>query len=51
MYIYIASNKPMNKNTDIYLVDTFGETKSFLKLSKIAFMGKSINAFGRTKST
>ena len=41
-----TSNKPVNIDTDIYLVDTFGETKSFLKLSKIAFMGKSIFAQG-----
>tara|TARA_Y100001960_G_scaffold37991_1_gene36200 strand:+ start:1305 stop:2549 length:1245 start_codon:yes stop_codon:yes gene_type:complete len=41
-----TSNRPINKNTDIYLVDTFGETKSFLKFSKIAFMGKSIFANG-----
>tara|TARA_Y100001970_G_scaffold38314_1_gene47258 strand:- start:3263 stop:4507 length:1245 start_codon:yes stop_codon:yes gene_type:complete len=41
-----TSNRPINKNTDIYLVDTFGETKSFLKFSKIAFMGKSIYASG-----
>ncbi len=41
-----ASNKQVNNDTDIYLVDTFGETKSFLKLSKIAFMGKSIYAYG-----
>ena len=33
-------------NTDIYLVDAFGETKSFLKFSKIVFMGKSIFAEG-----
>ena len=41
-----TSSKPVNIDTDIYLVDTFGETKSFLKLSKIAFMGKSIFAQG-----
>ena len=41
-----TSNRPINSGTDIYLVDTFGETKSFLKLSKIAFMGKSIFAYG-----
>ena len=39
-------NRPINKNTDIYMVDTFGETKAFLKLSKIAFMGKSLHGFG-----
>ena len=41
-----SSNKLISIDTDIYLVDTFGETKSFLKLSKIAFMGKSIHAYG-----
>ena len=41
-----TSNRPIKKNTDIYLVDTFGETKQFLKLSKITFMGKSIYAHG-----
>jgi len=41
-----TSNKLVNSDTDIYLVDTFGETKSFLKLSKTAFMGKSVCAHG-----
>ena len=41
-----TSNKSVRRDTDIYLVDTFGETKSFLKLSKIAFMGKSIYSKG-----
>ena len=41
-----TSKGQINSATDIYLVDTFGETKSFLKLSKIAFMGKSIYAYG-----
>ena len=41
-----SSNNLIRNDTDIYLVDTFGETKSFLKLSKIAFMGKSIHAYG-----
>ena len=41
-----SSNKLISIDTDIYLVDTFGETKSFLKMSKIAFMGKSIHAYG-----
>ncbi len=36
----------MDSKTDIYLVDTFGETKSFLKETKIAFMGKSLHARG-----
>tara|TARA_B100001540_G_scaffold316152_1_gene345263 strand:- start:106 stop:1353 length:1248 start_codon:yes stop_codon:yes gene_type:complete len=41
-----TSNKPINSKTDVYLVNTFGETKTFLKLSKTAFMGKSIYAKG-----
>ena len=41
-----TSKKQIKSDTDIYLVDTFGETKSFLKLSKIAFMGKSVHAYG-----
>ena len=41
-----TSNKPLNKDADIYIVDTFGETKSFLEFSKIAFIGKSIHAYG-----
>ena len=41
-----SSNKLLRDDTDIYLVDTFGETKSFLKFSKIAFMGKSIHGYG-----
>jgi len=41
-----SSNNTIRKDTDIYLVDTFGETKSFLKLSKVAFMGKSIHGYG-----
>ena len=41
-----SSNKLIKNDTDIYLVDAFGETKSFLKLSKIAFMGKSIHGYG-----
>jgi 3-deoxy-D-manno-octulosonic-acid transferase len=41
-----TSNKPISNDPDIYLVDTFGETKSFLKLSKIAFMGKSMHGYG-----
>ena len=38
--------KKISDDADIYIVDTFGETNSFLKLSKIAFMGKSISANG-----
>ena len=41
-----SSNKKMKKNTDIYLVDTFGETKNFFKISKIVFLGGSIIKHG-----
>ena len=37
-----TSNKKINSSTDIYLVNTYGETKRFFNLSKIAFMGGSI---------
>ncbi len=37
-----TSNKKINTNTDIYLVDTYGETKKFFNISKIAFIGGSI---------
>ena len=39
--IHSKQNK-VNKETDIYLVDTYGETKSFLKLSNTVFLGGSI---------
>ncbi|WP_440656085.1 3-deoxy-D-manno-octulosonic acid transferase [Candidatus Pelagibacter sp. HIMB1509] len=37
-----SSNKKDLKNTDIYLVDTFGETKKFHKISSTVFLGGSI---------
>ena len=37
------SLKPkISKNTDIYLVDTYGETRNFYNLSNIAFLGGSV---------
>ena len=39
--IHSKKNK-IKKNTDIYLVDTYGETKSFLKLCSTVFLGGSI---------
>ncbi len=41
-----SSNKKVNPNTDIYLVDTYGETKKFFNISKIAFIGGSIISHG-----
>ena len=37
-----TSQKNINNKTDIYLVDTYGETKEFFNISKVAFMGKSL---------
>ena len=41
-----SSNKKKLGNTDIYLVDTYGETKKFYQASDIVFMGKSISGKG-----
>ena len=38
--------KTINKDTKIYLVDTYGETESFFKKCKIVFMGKSLTVEG-----
>ena len=32
----------INDNTDIYLVDTYGRTKSFFKICKVVFLGGSM---------
>ena len=41
--VVLHSSKQKNlNNTDIYLVDTYGETKKFYQSSDIVFMGKSI---------
>ena len=41
------SSNPKNlKNVDIYLVDTYGETKKFYQASNIVFMGKSLTVKG-----
>ena len=37
-----SSNPKKLKDADIYLVDTYGETKKFYELSDIVFMGKSL---------
>ena len=41
-----SSMKKINNNTDVYLVDTFGETELFLKYCKIVFMGGSLIKHG-----
>ena len=35
-------NNKLSKNTEIYLVDTYGETKSFYKICKTVFLGGSL---------
>ncbi len=37
-----SSKEKVNTNTDIYLVDSYGETKKFFNISKLAFIGGSI---------
>ena len=37
-----SSNNKVHKSTEIYLVDTYGETKSFFKICKTVFLGGSI---------
>ncbi len=36
----------MKKNTDIYLVDSYGKTKSFFRICEIVFLGGSIIKHG-----
>ena len=37
-----STDNKINKNTDIYLVDSYGETKSFYKICKTVFLGGSL---------
>ena len=41
-----TSGKKLKKNTDIYLVDTYGEASRFYSLSKVTFMGGSMIKHG-----
>jgi 3-deoxy-D-manno-octulosonic-acid transferase len=41
-----TSGKKLKKNTDIYLVDTYGEASRFYNLSKVAFVGGSMVKHG-----
>ena len=41
-----SKSKKISTSTDIYLVDTFGETNFFYNLSPIVFVGKSFNFHG-----
>ena len=46
MHLHSSNKIKTDKKTDIYLVDTFGETKSFLKVCKIVFLGGSLIKHG-----
>ena len=41
-YICHSENKSLTKDTDIYLVDTYGESKKFYAVSKVVFLGGSL---------
>ena len=41
-----SSGRKIDNKTGIYLVDTFGETKPFLKICKIVFLGGSLIQHG-----
>jgi 3-deoxy-D-manno-octulosonic-acid transferase len=40
------SNDKIKKNTDIYIINSYGKTKSFLKICKTVFLGGSIIKHG-----
>ena len=44
-HVHNSKNKITN-NTDIYLVDSYGKTKSFFKVNKIVFLGGSLIKHG-----
>ncbi len=41
-----SNKEKINSNTNVYLVNSYGETKFFLKYSKIVFMGGSLIPHG-----
>ena len=41
-YINHSSKKKINKSTDFYIVDTYGESESFYSLSNVVFLGGSL---------
>ena len=41
-----SKNKKISKDTNIYVVDTYGETKAFFKICKVVFIGKSLTLDG-----
>ena len=45
-YVCHSDKKKLKTNTDIYLVDTYGESKSFYKISPVVFLGGSLVSKG-----
>tara|TARA_B100001059_G_C17780123_1_gene553649 strand:- start:65 stop:1312 length:1248 start_codon:yes stop_codon:yes gene_type:complete len=45
IHLHSMKNK-ISRNTQIYIVDTYGETKAFFKVCKVVFLGKSLAAQG-----
>ena len=45
VHIHSSKNK-IDKNTDIYLLDSYGKTKSFFKVCKVVFLGGSLIKHG-----
>ena len=41
-----SNNIKIPKNTQVYIVDTYGETKNFFKICRIVFVGKSLTIQG-----
>ena len=41
-----STSKKLKKNTDVYLVDAYGEANKFYELSKITFLGGSLISHG-----
>ena len=41
-----TSSKSLKKNTDIYIVDTYGDASKFYSLSKLTFVGGSLVSHG-----
>ena len=41
-----SSNKPIPNDTEVYLVDTYGETEMFYNLNRVVFIGGSIIQHG-----
>ncbi len=46
VHLHSENKIKLDKKIDIYLVDTFGETKSFLKICKVVFLGGSLIKHG-----